>query len=128
MAVQPAFGYFLFGDFQHALRNVPPLPLPPLFNIPRSGANVWDELCRADALHWCRILQDVSWTSPRPFGVGTTRAVKALYGTNKLREHYFLWEGARRPCFYVVETPAPMVPSLAEDYTVEPKGADACRF
>lgn len=70
----------------------------------------------------------MTWTSPRPFGVGTTREVKALWGTDKLREHYFLWEEGRRHCFYVVETTAPIVKSLAEDYLVEPRGENACRF
>jgi hypothetical protein len=54
--------------------------------------------------------------------------VKALGGANMLREHYFLWEEGRRHCFYVTETTAPIVKALAEDYTVEPRGADACRF
>ena len=98
------------------------------FEIAMPAAKVWDELCADDALHWCRILDDVSWTSPRPFGVGTTREVKALAGTDKLREHYFLWEEGRRHCFYVVETTAPIVKSLAEDYLVEPRGEDSCRF
>jgi hypothetical protein len=54
--------------------------------------------------------------------------VKALWGANMLREHYFLWEEGRRHCFYVKETSAPLFKSLAEDYAVEPRGADACRF
>ena len=54
--------------------------------------------------------------------------MKALRGTNLLREHYFLWEEGRRHCFYVTETTAPIITSLAEDYTVEPRGAEACRF
>src|ERR1700760_2627268 len=98
------------------------------FEVARPASVVWDELTADDALHWCRILQDVRWTSPRPFGVGTTREVKALGGTNQLREHYFLWEEGRRHCFYVTETTAPIIKALAEDYTVEPRGAEACRF
>jgi hypothetical protein len=105
-----------------------PLRLRAGFEIPRPAAAVWADLTSETALHWCRILDDVSWTSPRPFGVGTTREVKALKGANKLRERYFLWEEGRRNCFYVVETTAPIVKSLAEDYFVEPRGEDACRF
>jgi len=70
----------------------------------------------------------VRWTSPRPFGVGTTREVKALAGTTTLREHYFLWEEGRRHSFHVTETTSPLFKALAEDYLVEPRGADACRF
>jgi hypothetical protein len=105
-----------------------PMRLRAGFEIPRPAAAVWADLTGDTPLHWCRILNDVSWSSPRPFGVGTTREVKALYGTDRLREHYFLWEEGRRHCFYVVETTAPIINSLAEDYFVEPKGEDACRF
>jgi hypothetical protein len=54
--------------------------------------------------------------------------VKALWGANMLREHYFLWDEGHRHCFYVTETTGPLFKSLAEDYAVEPRGADACRF
>ena len=105
-----------------------PMRLRAGFEIARPGAAVWAELTADDALHWCRILQDVSWTSPRPFGVGTTREVKALWGANMLREYYFLWEEGRRHCFYAEESSGPLFKSLAEDYLVEPRGEDACRF
>lgn len=105
-----------------------PMRLRGGFEIPRPAAAVWGELTADDALHWCRILQDVSWTSPRPFGVGTTREVKALWGANMLREHYFLWEEGRRHSFYAAESSGPLFRALAEDYLVEPRGAEACRF
>jgi hypothetical protein len=98
------------------------------FDIAMPAAKVWAELCADDALHWCRILNDVRWTSPRPFGVGTTREVKALAGANMLREHYFRWDEGHRHSFYVTETTSPLFKSLAEDYLVEPKGEEACRF
>ncbi|MBS1887836.1 MAG: SRPBCC family protein [Actinobacteria bacterium] len=98
------------------------------FEIGRPAAAVWADLTADDALHWCRILQDVRWTSPRPFGVGTTREVKALWGANFLRERYFRWEEGRRHSFHVVESTGPLFKALAEDYLVEPRGEDACRF
>ena len=107
---------------------VAPMRLRAGFEISRPAAAVWGELTADDALHWCRILEDVRWTSPRPFGVDTTREVKALWGANMLREHYFLWEEGRRHCFYVEESSGPLFRVLAEDYLVEPRGADACRF
>jgi hypothetical protein len=105
-----------------------PMRLRAGFEITRPAAEVWGELTADDALHWCRILQDVRWTSARPFGVGTTREVKALWGANMLREHYFLWEEGRRHSFYAVESSGPLFRALAEDYLVEPRGTDACRF
>jgi Polyketide cyclase / dehydrase and lipid transport len=98
------------------------------FEIARPAAEVWADLTADGALHWCRILQDVHWTSPRPFGVGTTREVKALWGANLLREHYFRWDEGHRHSFYAVESSGPLFRALAEDYLVEPRGADACRF
>ena len=98
------------------------------FEVPLPAATVWSELAADDALHWCRILQDVRWTSPRPFGVGTTREVKALWGANVLRERYFRWEEGRRQTFYAAESSSPLFKSLAEDYLVEPRGEDACRL
>jgi Polyketide cyclase / dehydrase and lipid transport len=105
-----------------------PMRLVGGFEIAKPAAEVWAELCADDALHWCRILNDVRWTSPRPFGVGTTREVKALHGANMLRERYFRWEEGRRHSFYVEESSGPLFRALAEDYLVEPRGADACRF
>ncbi len=98
------------------------------FAIPRPPAAVWADLTADDTLHWCRILQDVSWTSPRPFGVGTTREVRALWGAGSMREHYFRWEEGHRKSFYAVQSGGPIFKSLAEDYLVEHRGPDACRF
>ncbi|HEY2478181.1 MAG TPA: SRPBCC family protein [Solirubrobacterales bacterium] len=98
------------------------------FEIPRPAAEVWGDIVADDPLNWCRILQDIEWTSPRPFGVGTTREVKALWGANLLREHYFRWDEGHRHSFYAVESTGPLFKSLAEDYLVEPRGQDACRF
>lgn len=98
------------------------------FEIARPAAAVWEGLAGDDALHWCRILQEVRWTSPRPFGVGTTREVTALWGANRLREHYFRWEEGRRQSFRALESSSPLFAALAEDYLVEPRGADACRL
>jgi len=77
------------------------------FEVPRPGAEVWAELSGERPLHWCRILREVRWTSPRPLGAGRTRFVKALRGANDLREHYFRWEEGRQRSFYVVESTAP---------------------
>jgi hypothetical protein len=98
------------------------------FEIGRPAATVWAELTADDALHWCRILDDVRWTSPRPFGVGTTREVKSLKGTSVLRERYFRWDEGHRHSFHVTESTSPLFKALAEDYLVEPRGEDACRF
>ena len=98
------------------------------FEVSLPASTVWEELCADDALHWCRILEEVRWTSPRPFGVGTSRDAKALWGASKVRERYFRWEEGRRCSFYVSEANGPFFESLAEDYLVEPRGPGACLF
>lgn len=100
------------------------------FEIDRPAADVWADLVAEGSLAWCRILGSgaVKWTSSRPFGVGTTRTVKALKGLNEVDEHYFIWEEGRRKSFYVVRANNPMFKRFAEDYLVEPRGDNACTF
>lgn len=105
-----------------------PVRLADTFAISRPAAEVWEELTADNPLSWCRILDRVEWTSPRPFGVGTTRTVRSLGGANVLRERYFIWEEGRRQAFYAVQASAPMFRRFAEDYLVESVSDGACRF
>lgn len=105
-----------------------PVRLSDTFAISRPAGAVWEELTSDNPLSWCRILNSVEWTSPRPFGVGTTRTVRSLAGTNVLRERYFIWEEGRRQAFYVVQASAPMFRRFAEDYVIEPIADGSCRF
>jgi hypothetical protein len=65
----------------------------------------------------------VNWTSPRPFGVGTTREVVAPGGST-MRERYFRWDEGNSHAFYVYESKLPIFKRFAEDYVVEPDGAE----
>ena len=105
-----------------------PVVLRDAIDIARPAPEVWAELTSDRPLAWCRILDEVTWTSPRPFGVGTTRTAKALRGATILHERFFRWEEGRRKSFYVLESSAPLVRSLAEDYLVEPTSETSCRF
>lgn len=96
------------------------------WSIPRPAEQVWAELTGDRPLHWCRGL-NINWTSARPFAVGTTRRVKAM-GLLRVDEYFFIWEEGRRYAFYGTEMNLPLFKSLAEDYIVEPDGADRCRF
>jgi len=98
------------------------------FDIAKPASEVWAELVADGALSFCRSLRGARWTSPRPFGVGTTRTMPALYGLLIIDEIYFRWEEGRRHSFYVDRANLPMFKSLAEDYLVEDAGSDACRF
>jgi hypothetical protein len=105
-----------------------PFLIADTFEIPRSAAQVWAELTGEHPLSWCRLLRDVSWTSPRPFGAGTTRTVRTVDGAGALRERFFRWEEGRRKSFYVLESSLPLFRRFAEDYLVEPSSETACSF
>ena len=98
------------------------------FEIPRPVAQVWDELVADGTLSWCRALgAGATWTSPRPFGVGTTRRVKST-GLIVVEERYFQWEEGRRKAFYVERCGLPLFKRFAEDYLVEETSPSGCRF
>jgi hypothetical protein len=105
-----------------------PVRLTDTFEVARPAADVWGDLTADGTLWWCRITDEVRWTSPRPFGVGTTRTVKSLRGANVINEYYFRWEEGRRKSFYVVDASAPLFKRFAEDYLVEPVTDSSCRF
>jgi hypothetical protein len=105
-----------------------PVKISDTFAINKPASEVWNDLTADGTLAWCRILDDVSWTSPRPFGVGTTRTATSLKGANVIHEYFFRWEEGRRKSFYVVEASAPMFKRFAEDYLVEPTSDDSCTF
>jgi hypothetical protein len=106
-----------------------PVRLVGQFAIARPAEAVWADLTGEDPLAWCRIIDRITWTSPRPFGVGTTREVVALKGLNVFQERFFRWEEGRRKSFTVVKASAPLVRAFAEDYLVEPAADGAsCTF
>jgi hypothetical protein len=108
--------------------EVAPVRLADTFEVPRSASDVWGELTGERPLSWCRALRSVAWTSPRPFGVGTTRTVRTIANASVLNELFFRWEDGRRKSFYALASNVPAFRRLAEDYLVEPAGTDSCRF
>ena len=94
----------------------------------RPAADVWAELTTDNPLGWCRIIDRIEWTSPRPFTLGTTRTVYSLRGTSNFRELFFRWEEGARKSFYVLQATSPVFRSFAEDYLVEPTSETTCRF
>ena len=99
-----------------------------VFEIPHPAERVWSALTADGTLSWCRALSSVTWTSPRPFGVGTTRMVKTPLGALVLKETYFIWEEGRRKAFHVSEASMPLFRRFAEDYVVEETSPTTCRF
>ncbi|MGL6235736.1 MAG: SRPBCC family protein [Segniliparus sp.] len=93
--------------------------------IVRLGASadeVWADLSSPTGFDYVPGLQ-VRWTSPEPFGVGSTRSV-SIGGVAKVDERYFLWDNAaRRKAFYVERFNLPGLRALAEDYHVTADGS-----
>lgn len=85
---------------------------------------VWASLASDHSLaDWGPSVQEVTWTTARPFGVGTIREVALLTGIARVREHYFRWDEGAGYSFYVYEATAPLFRRFAEDYTLTPDGA-----
>jgi hypothetical protein len=85
---------------------------------------VWESLTSDESVAaWGPMIKKVTWTSPRPFGVGTTREV--ITPGNSARERYFRWDEGHSHAFYVYEAAfaLPILRRFAEDYIVAPDGA-----
>lgn len=88
---------------------------------------VWESITSDDSMApWSPMITSITWTSPRPFGVGTTCEVSSPIGP-RVRERYFRWDEGHSHAFYVYESAAPFLKRFAEDYVVEPDG-DGTQF
>lgn len=74
------------------------------------GDSIWTE--------WATGLTNVTWTSPQPYGQGSTRDVDLMAGM-KVKETFFHWVEGERVSFYVTDTNIPGISKFAEDYMIE---------
>ena len=63
-------------------------------------------------------IKSVEWTSPRPYGVGTTRTV-TLTGGLEVYEEFTHWEPGRELSFYFLGASEPVWRRFGERYLVE---------
>ena len=92
-----------------------------------SPERVFEVLENGDA--WPRWFDDilkVEWTSPKPFGVGTTRIVTLKPMT--VYEEFIAWETGKRFTFCFTGTSLPFMKALCEDYRLEPLGKNRTKF
>jgi hypothetical protein len=83
--------------------------------FPFPAAVVWAALLDGPAwTEWLPITK-VTWTSPQPFGVGTTRTVEV--GAAVIEETFFAWEDGRRMAFRFERSGLP-VSAAVEDYRI----------
>jgi len=107
------------GRMRHGPTTAAPFRYVNSVDLPVAPEQVWAALTADDTLvSWSPLVSGLRWTTPRPFGVGTTREVTML-GLLKSRERYYRWEDGRRKTFTAVEVSVPGLRRLAEDYVVE---------
>jgi hypothetical protein len=67
---------------------------------------------------WAPVIKKLSWTSPRPFTIGTTREVEMTDGSI-CAEEFIAWEPGQRMAFRFTSTTGSGLLALGEDYQVE---------
>ena len=94
------------------------------YAFPFPPSVVWAALLDGPTWTEWLAIDSVDWTSPKPFGVGTTRTIKL--GKDVVEEVFFAWENERRMAFRFDKTSLP-IKAAAEDYvlTETPEG---CRL
>jgi Polyketide cyclase / dehydrase and lipid transport len=111
--LEPADADF-FASAPHVFRYQKRFATPP--------EQVWESLTSdASVAAWTPAVKEVTWTSPRPFGVGTTREVAAP-ALARVRERFFRWDEGSGYSFWVYESTLRFFTRFAEDYVVEPDG------
>ena len=75
---------------------------------------------------WALPIRRVEWTSPQPFGVGTTRTV-TMAGGLVGNEQFIAWERGRRMAFRFTEASMAAVTAFAEDYRLSDAGGGRTR-
>ena len=67
--------------------------------------------------HWATVITKVTWTSPEPRGVGTTRTV-SMRGGIVGDEEFLAWEPFTHMAFRFNESTSNAIAAFAEDYRV----------
>jgi hypothetical protein len=75
---------------------------------------------------WAMPIQHVEWTSPKPFGIGTTRTVSMLGGMDGYEE-FVAWERGKRMAFTFVGCSKDATEKFLEDYRVTDLGDGSCK-
>jgi hypothetical protein len=96
-------------------------------DVPVGAAVVWHILEDAQSWTvWAGVIDAVEWTSPKPFGLGTTRTVTMAKGAMIGWERFIAWEPGRRMGFCFTEATMDGVDRFAEDWQVTPTGPASC--
>jgi len=96
--------------------------------IPVSAEHLFATL--EEGATWCQffpVIRKVEWTSPRPFGEGTTRTVTVVGGV-RLDEVFWTWKPGSQMGFEIVAASNRALKGLVELYDVVPLGDQRCRL
>lgn len=95
--------------------------------VPASSAATFRCLEDGDAWPvWLEPVSKVTWTSPKPFGVGTTRDIEITGGV--VTERFYLWEDGEVMGFHFESGPLPVFDAFAEEWRVIATGDDSCEL
>jgi len=95
--------------------------------VPVGAGTVWKILEDDDSWTvWAGVIDKVEWTSPKPFGLGTTRTVTMAKGMMVGWESFIAWEPGERMGFCFTEATMNGVSRFAEDWHVTATGAGSC--
>jgi len=67
---------------------------------------------------WAMPIKHVEWTSPKPFGIGTTRTVEMIGLVGD--ERFIAWDYPKHMAFCFTHMSETLIASFAEDYVVTP--------
>jgi hypothetical protein len=76
---------------------------------------------------WAIGITKVEWTSPKPYGVGTTRTVTFADGT-EVYERFTTWDNGREMAFVLEGHSNQIWHSFGERYRVQDLGGGKCRL
>lgn len=98
--------------------------------VPAAPEQVWAEFSRQNTLDWCRVIRQITYTSPPPYDATTTRTAVLLGGVT-IHEQFFIWEEDPvahhyRHAFYGKDASVPGMKQFGEYTEVTPvTGPDA---
>jgi hypothetical protein len=75
---------------------------------------------------WAGVIDQVEWTSPKPFGMGTTRTVTMAKGKMIGWEKFIAWEPGKRMGFCFTDATIDGIDRFAEDWHVTPLDEQSC--
>jgi hypothetical protein len=76
---------------------------------------------------WAGAIQKVEWTSPQPFGIGTTRTV-SMAGGMEGYEEFIAWDPGKHMAFKFTQSNKNSVTAFGEDYIVTDLGNGRCHL